>query len=428
MSIPASGPISFSQIQTVFGGTNPISLSEYYTNANPAHTQGVTGIPAQGTPIRVGLFQGRSKPASGGTIATVNLTSVYNALQPFMSEYQNPNFYAYTLDQTSTLNISDGGGDMYDGGNNTDVFVDGVASSGLTYNTTSPGAVFVNGKTVEVISLGYIHPLTMLARCSQRANIGIRKTGNLGADGGGTWTNYNVYTGNTVNSFTVYAWCRHVYNAGDPSIGDLFFVIGDSSTTFHNTNMNTFDPGSTDNGLSYMTMDCTNALVGSILLSKPSGAFISQAECQTVLTNFTNRLRGASGRTYTFNATSGNTDASWCTQWTTFCQSLTGTYTRVTIRGSFDSTGRTTNNSTIANGIAQALRNGTDYNAFDSATSFTWAVGTCGGTRTLSATGSVCSCENPGWVWRPCIGNNNWGGANTAVCSSPSQTITIVFA
>jgi len=427
MSIPASGPISFSQIQTVFGGTPPVSLSEYYTNANPAHTQGVTGIPAQGTPIRVGLFQGRSKPATGGTIAAVNLTSVYNALQPFMSEYQNANFYTYSLDQPA-LNIGDGGGDMYDNGNYTDVFVDGISSSSLGYNTTSPSTVVVNGKTVEVISLGYIHPLIMFARCLQRANIGMRKSGNLGADGGGSWTNYSVYNGSIINGFTVYAWCRHVYNAGDPSIGDLFFVIGDSSTTFHNTNMNTFDPGNTDNGISYMTMDCTNALVGTILLSRPSGAFISQGDCQTVMTNLTNRLRRSMGQIYTFNATSGDANASWCNPWTTFCQSLIGSYTRVTIKGSFDSTGRTTNNSTIANGIAQALRNATDYSAFDSATSFTWVVGTCGGTRALSATGNVCQCESTGWVWRPCINNYNWGGVNTAVCQSPSQTITIEFA
>lgn len=30
---PSIGPVSFSQLQTEFGGSNPIALSEYYANA-----------------------------------------------------------------------------------------------------------------------------------------------------------------------------------------------------------------------------------------------------------------------------------------------------------------------------------------------------------------------------------------------------------
>jgi hypothetical protein len=30
MPIPASGPVTFANIQTEFGGANPIGLSEYY--------------------------------------------------------------------------------------------------------------------------------------------------------------------------------------------------------------------------------------------------------------------------------------------------------------------------------------------------------------------------------------------------------------
>jgi hypothetical protein len=33
MVLQSSGPISFSNIQTEFGGANPISLSEYYLNS-----------------------------------------------------------------------------------------------------------------------------------------------------------------------------------------------------------------------------------------------------------------------------------------------------------------------------------------------------------------------------------------------------------
>lgn len=51
MTLPASGPLSFSAIQTEFGGTNPISLSEYYAAAS--------GVPASGA-IDVSDFYGKS--------------------------------------------------------------------------------------------------------------------------------------------------------------------------------------------------------------------------------------------------------------------------------------------------------------------------------------------------------------------------------
>jgi len=44
MTLPASGPISLSQVQTEFGGENPISLSEYYRNGSYV-TDNNTGIP-----------------------------------------------------------------------------------------------------------------------------------------------------------------------------------------------------------------------------------------------------------------------------------------------------------------------------------------------------------------------------------------------
>ena len=33
MAIPASGSLSFSQLQAEWGGSNPISLSEYYSGS-----------------------------------------------------------------------------------------------------------------------------------------------------------------------------------------------------------------------------------------------------------------------------------------------------------------------------------------------------------------------------------------------------------
>jgi hypothetical protein len=65
MPTPVSGlPISFSDIQTEFGGDNPIGIEEYYQNAAISYTSGVAGIPNTGVIISIEMFYGKSKPAA----------------------------------------------------------------------------------------------------------------------------------------------------------------------------------------------------------------------------------------------------------------------------------------------------------------------------------------------------------------------------
>ena len=65
MALQSSGAISLANIQTEFGGSNPIGLNEYYGAA--------TGVPASGT-ISIDDFYGTSNAqyitATGGTITT----------------------------------------------------------------------------------------------------------------------------------------------------------------------------------------------------------------------------------------------------------------------------------------------------------------------------------------------------------------------
>jgi hypothetical protein len=71
MAIPSSGAISLTTIQTEFGGTNPISLSEYYAGGGlvPSGTTGTFGaVPSSGT-ISIQNFYGTSN------VFTFNLTS-----------------------------------------------------------------------------------------------------------------------------------------------------------------------------------------------------------------------------------------------------------------------------------------------------------------------------------------------------------------
>lgn len=62
MALPSSGPLTLADIQTEFGGSNPISLSEYYAGGSyvPAGTSGTYGaVPSSGT-ISIQNFYGTS--------------------------------------------------------------------------------------------------------------------------------------------------------------------------------------------------------------------------------------------------------------------------------------------------------------------------------------------------------------------------------
>lgn len=56
MALPSSGPLSLNDIQTEFGGANPISLSEYY-RGGAYTTSNNTGVPTSGA-ISIGNFYG----------------------------------------------------------------------------------------------------------------------------------------------------------------------------------------------------------------------------------------------------------------------------------------------------------------------------------------------------------------------------------
>lgn len=85
MAIPSSGALALSAIQTEHGGSNPISLSEYYAGgANvPAGTSGTNGaVPSSGA-ISFSKFYGTSSATvsitntSVGAVASSNSTALY---------------------------------------------------------------------------------------------------------------------------------------------------------------------------------------------------------------------------------------------------------------------------------------------------------------------------------------------------------------
>ena len=81
MALPTSGPISLNDIQTEFGGANPISLSEYYAGGFivPAGTSGTNGaVPSSGQ-ISLSNFY--------GTALTASITNLYISSIGFGTQY-----------------------------------------------------------------------------------------------------------------------------------------------------------------------------------------------------------------------------------------------------------------------------------------------------------------------------------------------------
>lgn len=100
MVLQSTGLISLSNIQTEFGGTNPIFLSEYYANSATGYTTGVTGIPNSttnpSTSIKLSQFYGKAKPSAPSA----------NTWQYFNNSYCSSGEYAlrqYPSKSTTTM-------------------------------------------------------------------------------------------------------------------------------------------------------------------------------------------------------------------------------------------------------------------------------------------------------------------------------------
>jgi hypothetical protein len=180
---------------------------------------------------------------------------VLDTVATYLRSYSNtslrtPNFNLYNLDGptlTTTYNISpyfilDGGGDMFDGGNYTASWL--YANTDYTSGTSIPTNLCINyndtTSSANILdtnfyyaSLGYSNvarPLTVLgARSNTGSPVGFQKAGNSGADGTGSRANGAIYTGNTINGFTVHATYTQSYGTTDPVVCDVFILLGHSN-------------------------------------------------------------------------------------------------------------------------------------------------------------------------------------------------------
>ncbi|MDF1673112.1 MAG: HYR domain-containing protein, partial [Vicingaceae bacterium] len=139
-------------------------------------------------------------------------------------------------------------------------------------------------------------------------------------------------------------------------------------------------------------------------------------------------------QTITYNEAfiQNQTATTQCTAWGVFRSQLLASYcyTGFTMRGSQDMTGITCTDPIVATAVANALRTATNYSG--TSNSITWTVNPgcgsgCGnGVVELHTWTNDCQCAT-GYIVRPEIANQNWGGINGPTCNAVSQTLIVEF-
>lgn len=146
MALQSTGPISFSQIQAEFGGSNPVSLSEYYRGGpnvadDPFVYQGIdSDIPASGA-VRLGNFRGTTK---GNTF--VNYTTAGSTAFTVPANVRRIQLFAVG-----------GGGGGANGGNN--VGTGGSGGGGGGYSSATVSVASGNSVSISVGGGGGTGPM-----------------------------------------------------------------------------------------------------------------------------------------------------------------------------------------------------------------------------------------------------------------------------
>lgn len=113
MALPSSGSISLSQIQAEFGGSNPISLSEYYRSGAYV-TPNNTGVPTGGV-ISLSNFYGAVKQfaftisssySSTQDLRSLALAAGWNAASPVVATIASGVIISSNTTASAALNIS----------------------------------------------------------------------------------------------------------------------------------------------------------------------------------------------------------------------------------------------------------------------------------------------------------------------------------
>jgi hypothetical protein len=259
---------------------------------------------------QLSMSVGSTPPLTSGSVF-----SQINTIMPYLransGSLRNPNFFTYYLDSGNAYSITDGGNDMFDGGNFTAPWLRNntsytssnsipIPSPALNYSSQSStltdtnfyyaasGYVPSTGSYPSGNQSGIYHPLTMIGARSGSGPIGFQKAGNIGADGGGVLVTGSIYSGSVVNGFTAHAFYRQSYGAGDPTICDVYVLLGHPNWgSVFDTVISSSIAGTALQGAAlYATGSSSELLAMTTLLSNVSASIISSGSVKTVVDNY----------------------------------------------------------------------------------------------------------------------------------------------
>jgi len=248
-------------------------------------------------------------PTSGSVYTLIDTIMPY--LRANSGSLRNPNFFTYFLDGNQ-YQILDGGVDMFDQGNYTAPWLLNNTNyvSQQTIPTPTPALNYSSQSSTLTdtnfyyAASGYsqstgsypggtqssrFHPLTMIGARNGSGPIGFQKAGNIGADGSGLLVTGSIYSGSVVNGFTAHAFYRQSYAATDPSICDVYVLLGHPNwgSTFGTVISSSIAGTSFQGAALYATGSSSELLSMTTLLSSlTSSAAIPFSSIKTVVDNY----------------------------------------------------------------------------------------------------------------------------------------------
>lgn len=291
---------SLSDLQNQYGGSYPISLSEYYhggsyvnNNAIPdsgtiSFSSYVDNGPTLSCTSNYGLGHTCYGTNNGFNIQ-LNMISDWmsNTVPIYEESFSNAYKYLYDYGFPIPNQISDGGNDMYDGGNKIS-----LASTCIGGETNQPYIDIPYGDILAETT----HGVFVASACNwphltiayaQNDTLELTASGNTGSDGGGQVINIPVQQYSTSNNRYGSIWTCMNGLAGDPSIIDVWFSIGSSnwgtSFTYVADNRKTNDANNYSHNV---TVGGTNIVLCKALIGLSNGAYTDAA----TMTSFVERL------------------------------------------------------------------------------------------------------------------------------------------
>ncbi|XP_039250619.2 uncharacterized protein LOC120328249 [Styela clava] len=206
-----------------------------------------------------------------------------------------PGFFNYAYDG-GDLQISDGGNDMYDGGNKLSYQIGNQPATRIRYNinykNSTPGIDLFTATSYPFNLLMWIGNEN-----KEVSSFSLKAEGDAGADGGGS---SNTRSG-TVSSgeYTLLYHAFSVYGASDPSICKVFYYI--VNTEEWNSEVSSVTRSQWSSGTSTINHGIVlsghpkSTLVGYTLLSKASAVEVIDSEIQAALTKILETISGIGG-------------------------------------------------------------------------------------------------------------------------------------